>query len=337
MTSNRAVSVAVLFLIFGMSGVAGAQGKHGDKGSGPPQGDKGGGNPHGDKGGGNPHADKPAPQPRPAPAPPQHVEQQRPQQAQHVQKHDSAPRVERSAPPQHVERRVQVQHASAPRVEHAAPLAHAQRPAPIAHVQRATFVPPNEQQQRVRQQQEYVTQYRQRLSRDTRLAQEREAQLLKQNRRAQYRFQQQYYARLAQQQAALQAARDYSRDPYVTAPYSYEYVVSGSPRYTNQYGANVLKQAVDYGYQQGYEAGQADRQDGWAADYRNSYAYSDANYGYGGTYVNQSDYNYYFRQGFQRGYNDGYYSRSQYGSYLNGSPSILSTVLSAILGLTSLR
>jgi hypothetical protein len=189
----------------------------------------------------------------------------------------------------------------------------------------------------VRQQQQYASQYRQKLSQDTRLAQLREAQLLKQNRRAQYRFQQQYYARLAQQQQQLLAARDYSRDPYVTAPYSYQYIVSGTPRYTNQYGANVLKQAVDYGYQQGYEAGQADRQDGWAADYRNSYAYSDANYGYAGSYVNQSDYNYYFRQGFQRGYNDGYYSRSQYGTSLNGSPSILSTVLSTILSLTSLR
>jgi flagellar biosynthesis/type III secretory pathway protein FliH len=132
-------------------------------------------------------------------------------------------------------------------------------------------------------------------------------------------------------------ARDYSRDPYITSPYIYRYAVSGYPRYTNQYGADVLKQAVDYGYQQGYQAGQADRQDGWAASYRSSYAYTDANYGYTGNYVSQSDYNYYFRQGFQRGYEDGYYTRSQYGNSLNGSQSILATVLSAILGLTSLR
>ena len=194
-----------------------------------------------------------------------------------------------------------------------------------------------EQQQRVRQQQQQATQYRQRLVQDTRLAPQREAGLLKQNRKAQYRFQQLYYARLAQQQQQLLVTRDYFRDPYVTAPYSYGYIVSGNQMYTNQYGADVLKQAVDYGYQQGYGAGQADRQDGWAANYRNSYAYSDANYGYAGSYVNQSDYNYYFRQGFQRGYDDGYYSRSQYGRSLNGSNSILGTVLSAILGLTSLR
>ena len=47
-------------------------------------------------------------------------------------------------------------------------------------------------------------------------------------------------------------------------------------------------------------------------DYRNNWAYRDANYGYTGMYVDQPQYNYYFRQGFQRGYEDGYYSRSQY-------------------------
>ena len=99
----------------------------------------------------------------------------------------------------------------------------------------------------------------------------------------------------------------------------------------------MLKQAVNYGYQQGLQAGQADRQDHWAANYQNSLAYQDANYGYTGNYVNQSDYNYYFRQGFRRGYDDGYYSRSQYGTSSNGSQSILSSLLSNILGLTQLR
>jgi hypothetical protein len=135
----------------------------------------------------------------------------------------------------------------------------------------------------------------------------------------------------------LQAARDYSRDPYIIAPYTYGYVVSGNQRQTNQYGADVLRQAVNYGYQEGFQSGQADRQDGWAANYQNSYAYTDANYGYAGNYVDQSDYNYYFRQGFRRGYEDGYYSRSQYGSSSSGTTSILGSVLSAVLGLTSLR
>jgi flagellar biosynthesis/type III secretory pathway protein FliH len=123
----------------------------------------------------------------------------------------------------------------------------------------------------------------------------------------------------------------------MTTPQSYRYVVGGNTRLTNQYGADVLKQAVNYGYQQGFQAGQADRQDHWASSYRNSAAYRDANYGYSGSYVDQSDYNYYFRQGFQRGYDDGYNSRNQYGQSLNGTNMILGAVLVAILGLTQLR
>jgi hypothetical protein len=133
------------------------------------------------------------------------------------------------------------------------------------------------------------------------------------------------------------AARDYSRDPYTTTPHTYRYVVSGAQRQTNQYGADVLRQAVNYGYQQGVRAGEADRQDRRPANYQNSIAYRDANYGYGGNYVDQSDYNYYFRQGFRRGYEDGYGGRSQYGSSLNGTPSILGSLLTSILGLQSIR
>jgi hypothetical protein len=146
-----------------------------------------------------------------------------------------------------------------------------------------------------------------------------------------------YAARLQEQQRRLQAARDYSRDPYISSPLSYRYNLGGTSRLTNQYGADVLKQAVNYGYQEGIQAGRADRQDNWQPSYQNSPAYRDANYGYEGNYVSQSDYNYYFRQGFRRGYDDGYYSRSQYGTSSNGTASILSSLLSSILGLQSLR
>lgn len=328
MTRIGSKNIAMLVLIFSVSGVAGAQGKHGDKGA-----------PKDERSAPNPHADKPAPAPHAEkPSPAQHVQQQA--QPQHVE--NRAQHAQRQAPPKRVEKAAQVQHAQqaapAPRAQREAPVAHMQKPAPVPHVeQRASFVPAAEQQQRVRQEQHQAAQYRHRLDQDTRLAEQREAQLMKQNRKAQYRFQQQYYAHLAQQQQQLMAARDYSRDPYVSAPYSYRYVVSGNPRLTNQYGANVLRQAVDYGYEEGFQAGQADRQDGWAANYRSSYAYTDANYGYTGNYVNQSDYNYYFRQGFRRGYDDGYYGRNQYGQSLNGTYSILGTVLSGILGLTQLR
>jgi hypothetical protein len=81
-------------------------------------------------------------------------------------------------------------------------------------------------------------------------------------------------------------------------------------------------------------AGQADRQDGYRRGYQGSYAYQDANYGYNGMYVDRTDYNYYFRQGFRRGYPDGYSTRFQYGRNNNG---ILANVLSAILNLQPLR
>jgi len=91
---------------------------------------------------------------------------------------------------------------------------------------------------------------------------------------------------------------------------------------------------VNYCYEEGFQAGQADQEDRWrAASYQGSYAYQDANYGYNGYYVAQTEYSYYFREGFRRGYEDGYNSRSQYGSYSNGNYSMLSAVLSQILNL----
>src|SRR5450756_1754684 len=41
---------------------------------------------------------------------------------------------------------------------------------------------------------------------------------------------------------------------------------------TNQYGADFLRQAGNYGYQQGFQAGAADRQDHWRSNYPGSYA-----------------------------------------------------------------
>ena len=99
----------------------------------------------------------------------------------------------------------------------------------------------------------------------------------------------------------------------------------------------LLQQAVNNGYAEGVRAGQADRQDGYSRGYKDSYAYEDASFGYNGMYVESDDYNYYFRQGFPRGYEDGYNSRSQYGTNSNGTLGILGSVLSAILNLTALR
>jgi len=100
----------------------------------------------------------------------------------------------------------------------------------------------------------------------------RNAQQLEQQKRlAHYRYQQAYYEQLRQQQARLENDR-----------YDYQ---------TNEYGADQLRRASNTGYQKGYEAGRADKQDNWPFDYRQSFAYQDANSGFDGRHVRQDDYN----------------------------------------------
>ncbi len=92
----------------------------------------------------------------------------------------------------------------------------------------------------------------------------------------------------------------------------------------------MLRQALNYGYEEGYRAGQADREDRARFSYNDSYAYQDGTYGYNGYHVDLTEYRYYFREGFNRGYQDGYYSRFQYGSNSNGAFSLLGNVLQQI-------
>jgi hypothetical protein len=111
---------------------------------------------------------------------------------------------------------------------------------------------------------------------------------------------------------------------------NYRYYRGGNYYYTSQQGAQMLREAVEYGYEEGYRAGQADRQDRWGYGYNQSYGYEDASYGYNGYYVDLDEYRYYFREGFRRGYEDGYYSRNQYGRYNNGGYNILGNILQGI-------
>ncbi|HEV2021526.1 MAG TPA: hypothetical protein VGQ94_03270 [Terriglobales bacterium] len=164
--------------------------------------------------------------------------------------------------------------------------------------------------------------------------QQQQASLLQQQRRTQqYRFQQEYWAHHRQLQE--QAWRN--RNEYVYVYPDYRYQRSGVYYQTNQYGVSLLQSALNDGYEQGFRAGRADRLDSWGYDYRSSYGYQDANYGYYGYYVDQSEYNYYFREGFQRGYEDGYYSRYQYGRYNSGRYSLLDSVLSVIFSAARYR
>ena len=95
----------------------------------------------------------------------------------------------------------------------------------------------------------------------------------------------------------------------------------------------MLRRAIDFGYEEGYRTGVADREDGWGFDYQNSDAYLDATFGYDGYYVDVEEYQHYFREGFRRGYEDGYHSRYEYGRYSNGKYSILEQILNVILNL----
>jgi flagellar biosynthesis/type III secretory pathway protein FliH len=111
----------------------------------------------------------------------------------------------------------------------------------------------------------------------------------------------------------MQRARyDYYNDPfYYTAP-NYRYRRNDRYYRTNQYGIRQLEKALQAGYNEGFRAGRADRQDRWRYDFRSAFVH-DANYGYDGRYIDQNEYNHYFREGFQRGYDDGYYDRQKYG------------------------
>jgi hypothetical protein len=171
-----------------------------------------------------------------------------------------------------------------------------------------------------------------------RVDQQHASELQRQGRSSQYRYQQAYIGRLREQNLRLQNERhDYNNDPYFYTAWNYRYYRDGRYYETNQYGANLLRDAVNNGYEQGFLAGQADRQDRWPASYQKSYAYQDANYGYGGYYIAQSEYSYYFREGFRRGYDDGYYGRTQYGRNWDGKYTILDALLGSIIAMQTLR
>jgi hypothetical protein len=186
----------------------------------------------------------------------------------------------------------------------------------------------NQQRDWRRYQEQRASQYRQEQYRQQSWALQRQRLLEQQRRRAQLAYQQRYLQRLRQDQLRLQSWQynDYG-------PNNYRYNRGGTYYETNRYGAQMLQQAVNSGYAEGFQAGQADRQDGWGFSPQDAIGYQDASYGYNGYYVDMNEYQYYFREGFNRGYEDGYYSRSQYGRYSNGTGNILSTILQTILNL----
>src|SRR5690606_671168 len=103
---------------------------------------------------------------------------------------------------------------------------------------------------------------------------------------------------------------------------------------TNRYGADLMREAVRRGYNEGLRAGRADREDGWRYDDRGSYGYAHASYGYDGRHIAHDPYTHYFRPGFERRYEAGYYSRYHHGRRdERGDYTVLAAVLGVILGL----
>jgi hypothetical protein len=149
---------------------------------------------------------------------------------------------------------------------------------------------------------------------------------VRQDRRAQQRYRDDYYRRLR-----LLQSRSYVPQYYRSG--NYRYNRGGQWYRVNYYGADMLHNAIEQGYREGLRAGSADRYDGWRGGYRSSAVWVDANFGYRGSYVSRSEYNYYFRQGFERGYEDGLYGRYRYGRSVNGEALIIDAVLAAILNM----
>ena len=107
---------------------------------------------------------------------------------------------------------------------------------------------------------------------------------------------------------------------------------NGSYYQTDSRGADLLRQAVNEGYSQGYRQGQQDRRYNRSGGYYGSTIYRSGTYGYR-SYVDRSQYQYYFQQGFQRGYQDGFNSRTQNGYYSGGRWNILANILGSILNI----
>ena len=103
---------------------------------------------------------------------------------------------------------------------------------------------------------------------------------------------------------------------------------------TDQRGVDLIRRAIQSGYQQGYRAGANDRRYSRSDDYRDDSYYRSGNYGYQ-NYVDLDQYQHYYREGYERGYNDGYNSESQYGSNSGGKWSILGSILNGILNVRS--
>jgi len=151
--------------------------------------------------------------------------------------------------------------------------------------------------------------------------------------RADYRDWQQAQRRAQQEYAEYRNTAGYNNRYTNRRGGSRWYRVNRGGNYYNydQRQYQMLQNAVNQGYRQGYNAGVRDRRYGRDDDYYyNDSTYRSGIYGYQSG-VARDQYQYYFQQGFQRGYQDGINSTYRYGYRTNTGLSVLGNVLSTIL------
>jgi len=123
-----------------------------------------------------------------------------------------------------------------------------------------------------------------------------------------------------------------NRSVYLNNGYQHYRVYRNGGFFQTDYnGVGMLQQAINFGYQQGVQAGRSDRSYRRGSNFEDADDFRSGMYGYSGSYVNSSEYSYYFREGFRRGYEDGFNDRFAYGSYSDGRYSVLDTILRAVL------
>ena len=165
-----------------------------------------------------------------------------------------------------------------------------------------------------------------------RRAQEEYRDYLRTRSRADYRDWQQAQ-RVAQREYADYRRTAGSNNRYTNrmgGSRGYRIFRNGSYYETDSRGAELLRQAVNSGYQQGFRQGQLDAQYRRRSNYYGNNVYRTGTFGYQ-TYVDRSQYQYYFQQGFQRGYEDGFNNQYRYGQRTNSGINILGTILNGIL------
>jgi len=170
-------------------------------------------------------------------------------------------------------------------------------------------------------------------------AQEEHREYLRTRSQSDYREWQNALRRAQRQQmqytrAASRTGNVYNSGFGVTTNTNRMYRINRGGRYytVDNRGAELLRQAVNQGYAQGFRQGQVARQYGRTYDFRNESIYRSGTYGYQ-SYVDRSQYQYYFQQGFERGFEDGYYSRNRYGTRVGNTANILGNVLNTILNI----